>query len=60
MGKILGYVFGAIFVVAILFCLAVLIYGGVTNMTFTDVLQSWVNAIAPATTTPTAHIGIVG
>ncbi len=39
--KVIGYVILSIFVLAALFCLAVLIYGGCEGTTFVETLKIW-------------------
>lgn len=39
--KVIGYVILSVFVLAALFCLAVLIYGGCEGTTFVETLQTW-------------------
>ncbi len=39
--KVIGYVILTIFVLASLFCLAVLIYGGCEGTTFVETLKVW-------------------
>lgn len=39
--KVFGFVFLSILVLAVFFCLAVLIYGGCEGTTFVETLQTW-------------------
>lgn len=45
--KAIGYTFVTLLIIAALFALVVLIYGGCTNQTFIEVLKAWF-AIKPA------------